>query len=165
MLWSRDLPITWFWHVTTHMICSHDPNMWLTKFILTSSHHWYHHPRHHSHVMTTSGSFICHMTTTSSHYHATYRPLSKDLMWALSRVLWRPIKKTTSRSTPVLQSGSGSLIERKCPRLLLVWLRRSALDRYNKKTTGRATSEVVRENTWPDVAWPDPLRRQRQLQP
>ena len=26
-------------------------------------------------------------------------------------------------------------------------------------------SEVVREDGWPDVAWPDPLGRQRQLQP
>ena len=28
-----------------------------------------------------------------------------------------------------------------------------------------ATSEVVREDGWPDAAWPDPLGRQYQLQP
>ena len=28
-----------------------------------------------------------------------------------------------------------------------------------------ATSEVVREDGWPDAAWPDPSGRQRQLQP
>ena len=33
-------------------------------------------------------------------------------------VLWRPIRKTTSRSTPVLESGGGGWIEGKCPRLL-----------------------------------------------
>ena len=33
------------------------------------------------------------------------------------------------------------------------------------KTTGGATSEVVREDGWPDAAWPDSLGRQRQLQP
>ena len=32
------------------------------------------------------------------------------------------------------------------------------------KTTGGATSEVVREDGWPDAAWPDPSGRQRQLQ-
>ena len=28
-----------------------------------------------------------------------------------------------------------------------------------------ATSEVVREDGWPDAAWPDPLGRQYQLRP
>ena len=28
-----------------------------------------------------------------------------------------------------------------------------------------ATSEVVREDGWPDAAWPDPSGRQHQLQP
>ena len=40
---------------------------------------------HHFHVMTTSGSLICHTTITSSHYHGTRRPSSKDLVWASSR--------------------------------------------------------------------------------
>ena len=73
---------------------------------------------HHFHVMTTSGSLICHTTTTSSHHHGTRCLLSKDLVWASSRVLWRPTRKTTSRSTPVLESGGGSSIEGKCPQLL-----------------------------------------------
>ena len=118
MLWSWGLPITWSRHVTTHMICSYDPNTWLINFILTLSHHWYHHPCHHSHVMTTSEPLICHTTTISPYHHGTQHPSSKDLVWALRRVLWRPIKKTTSRSTPVLESGGGSLIEGKCPQLL-----------------------------------------------
>ena len=143
-----------------HIICSYDPDTWPTNFILTSSHHWYHHPRYHFHIRTTSGSFICHTTTPSPHYHGTYRPLSKDLMWALSRVFWRPIKKTTSRSTPVLESVGGSLIKGKCPQLLLAWLRKSALDCYNKKTTEEATSKVVREDSWPDATWPDLLECQ-----
>ena len=152
MLWSRDLPITWSRHVTIHMICSNNLNTWPTKFILTSNHHRYQHPRHHSYVMITSGSLICHTTTTSSHHHGTCRPLFKDLVWASSRVLWRPTRKTISRSTPILESGGGSA-------------RGSALDHYNKKTTRGATSEVVKEDGWLDAAWPDPLGRQRQLQP
>ena len=39
--WSRDLSITWSWHMTTHMIWSHDPNTWPTNFILISRHHWF----------------------------------------------------------------------------------------------------------------------------
>ena len=79
--------VTRSWHVTTHMICSHDPDTWPTNFILTSSHHWYHHPRHHPHVITTSGSFICHTTTTSFHQHGTRLPSSKNLVWASSKML------------------------------------------------------------------------------
>ena len=86
--------------VTTHMICSHNPNTWPTNFILTSSNHQYHHPRHHSNVMIISGSLICHTTTTSSHHHGTRRPSSKDLVLASSRMLWRPTRKTTPSSTP-----------------------------------------------------------------
>ena len=41
----------------------------------------------------------------------------------------------------------------------------SALDCYNKKTTGGTTSKVVRKDGWPKAAWPDLLGRQRQLQP
>ena len=59
--------------------------------------------------------------------------------------------------------------------VVVVGLRESALDRYNRslikgkcpqllQTTGEATSEVVREDGWPDAAWPDPSGRQRQLQ-
>ena len=165
MSWTRDLPITWSQHVTTYMICSHDPNTWPTNFILISSHHQYQHPHHHSHIITTSGSLICHTTITSFHHYDTCRPSSKDLVLASSKVLWRPIRKTTSRSTPVLESGGGSLNKGKCPQLLLAWSRGSTLNCYNKKTTTRATSEVVKEDGWPDAAWPDPLGYQYQLQP
>ena len=34
-----------------------------------------------------------------------------------------------------------------------------------KRPLKRATSEVAREDGWPDVAWPDLLGRQHQLQP
>ena len=128
MSWSRDLPITWSRHMTTHMICSHDLDTWPANFILTSSHYQYHHPRHHSHVMTTSGSLICHMTATSSHHHGMHCPSSTGLVWALSRMLWRPTKKTTLRLTLVLESGGSSLIKGKCPWTLLVWLRGSAFE-------------------------------------
>ena len=134
------------------------------NFILTSSPYQYHHLRHHSHVITTSESLICHMTTTSSHHHGTYRSLSKDLVWASSRVFWRPTKKTTLRSTLVLEFGVSNLIKGKCPWLLLAWLKESGLDYYNKKTTEEATNELVREDGWPDAAWPNSLRRQHQLQ-
>ena len=100
LLINCNVMVTRSWHVTTHMICSHDLNMWPTNFILTSSHHRYHHPHHHSHVMTTSGSLICHMTTTFSHHHSTRCPSSKDLVWASSGMLWRPTRKTTPKSTP-----------------------------------------------------------------
>ena len=145
--------------MTSHIIYSHDLNKWPTNFILTSSHHRYYHICHHSHVMTTSESLICYTTITSSHHHGTRHLLSKDLVWALSRMLWRLARETTSRSTSVLESGGSSLIEKKCPWLLLAWLRGSALSCYNKKTIKGATSEVVRENGWPDAAWPDFLRR------
>ena len=100
------------------MICSHDPDTWPTKFILTSSHYWYQHPHHDSHVMTTSGSLICHTTTTFFHHYGINCSSSKNLEWALSRVLWRPTSKTFPRSTPVLESGGSSLIKGKCPWLL-----------------------------------------------
>ena len=116
------------------------------NFILTSSHHQYHYPRHHSHVMTISGSLIHHITTTSSHHHSTCRPSSKDLVWASSRVFWRPIRKTTSRSTPVLESGSGSLIEGKCPWFLLAWSRGNTLNCY-------------KEDYWGSYEWSDKGRR------
>ena len=118
MSWSRDLPITWSYHVITRMIYSHDPNTWLTNFILTSSHHWFHHLRQYSYIITTSGSFICHTTTTSFYHHGTYRSSSKNLVWTLNRMLWRSTRKTTSRSMPVLESSDGSSIKEKCPRLL-----------------------------------------------
>ena len=167
MSWSRDLPITWSWHVITHMISSHDPDTWPIKFIRTSSYHWYQHPHYYSHIMTTSRFLIRHMITTSSHHHDTHCLSSKDLVWALSMVFWRPIKKTTSRSTPVLESVGGGLIEGKCPWLLQqeldqeevpliaiieAWLRRSVLNRFVKKTTGGATCEVISEDGWPDAA-------------
>ena len=129
--------LTWSRHVTTHMTCSPDPDMWPKNFILTSSYHQYQHPRHHSHVMTTSGSFICYTTPTSSHHHGTRRPSSKDLVWASSRMLWRPIRKTTSRSTPVLESGGSVLIEEKCAQSLVAWSRGTAFDYYNKKQLGK----------------------------
>ena len=44
-------------------------------------------------------------------------------------------------------------------------VRGSALNRYKRRPLEGATSEVVREDGWPDAAWPDPLGRQRQLQP
>ena len=85
------------------MICLY-PNTWPTNFILTSSHHWYQHLRHHSLVMTISESLIYHVytTITSSHHCNIRHLLSKDLVWALNKVLWRLTKKTTSRSTSVL---------------------------------------------------------------
>ena len=48
MSWSRDLPITWSRHVITHIIWSHDPDIWPMNFILTSKYHRFPHPRHHS---------------------------------------------------------------------------------------------------------------------
>ena len=78
---------------------------------------------------------------------------------------------------PVLETGGGSLIEGKCfEHYNSSLIERKCLDRYNKslikkkclqllQTTGGATSEVVKEDGWPDAAWPDPLGRQRQLQP
>ena len=100
---------------TNHMIStcdhSHDPDTWPTNFILTSSHHQYHHPCHHFHVMTISGSLICHTTTTSPHHYGTRRPSSKNLVWASSGMLWRPTRKTISRSMPVLETVGGGLIE------------------------------------------------------
>ena len=81
-------------------------------------------------------------------------------------MLWRPARKTTSRSTPVLESGGSGWIEGKCPQLLQQELDQGEVPSIAlKKTTGGATSKVVRENGWPDAAWPDPLGRQRQLQP
>ena len=46
--WSQYLPITWSWHVTIHMIWSHDPNTWPTNFIPASRHHQFQLSRHHS---------------------------------------------------------------------------------------------------------------------
>ena len=40
----------------------------------------------------------------------------------------------------------------------------SALDHHERKPLERATSEVVRKDGWPDMAWPDPSKRQHQLQ-
>ena len=166
MSWSWDLPITWSRHVTTHMINSHDPDTRPTNFILTSSHHQYYHPRHHFYIMTTSGSLIRHITTTSSHHHGTRRLSSKDLMWASSRMLWRPARKTILRSTPVLESGGSGWIEGKYPRSLQRELDQGEVPSIaSKKTTKRATSEIVREDGWPDAAWPNLLGRQRHLQP
>ena len=56
MSWSRDPPITWSQHVTTHMIWSYDPDTWPMNFILTSRHYRFQYPRYHSPVMTTSWS-------------------------------------------------------------------------------------------------------------
>ena len=88
MSWSRDLPITWSRHMTTHMIYSHDLDTWPltwsthmisirdhshdfgtwpTNYILTSSHHRYQHPCHH--FIATSWSFI--HATISSHHRST----------------------------------------------------------------------------------------------
>ena len=77
-----------------------------------------------------------------------------------------PARKITSRSTPVLESGGGGWIEGKYPRLLQQELDQGEVSSIAmKKTTGGVTSKVVREDGWPDAAWPDPSRRQRQLQP
>ena len=144
MSWSQDLLITWSRHVTIHMICSH-PNTWPTNFILTSSHHWYQHLCHHSHVMTISGSLICHVhtTITSSHHRSTRCPLFKDLAWASSRMLWRLTKKTTSRSTPVLD-------------LVVVAWREVPLIAIIKKTTKRSYewSGKGRRLAKRGLAWP-----------
>ena len=134
-------------------------SFWYQVIIETHPHH------HHFHVMTTSRFLICHTTTTSSHHHGTCCPLSKDLVWALSRILWRPAKKTTSRSTPLPESGGDGWIEGKCPRSLQQELDQGEVPSIasNKKTTRGVTSEVVREDGWLDAPWPDPLGRQHQL--
>ena len=98
---SHDLLI-WSWYVTYKL----HPNI--------NSYH----SCHHSYIMTTSRPFICHTTTTSSHHHGTPRSLSKNLVWASSKVLWRPTKKTISRSTPVLESECGGSIKGKYTQLL-----------------------------------------------
>ena len=148
------------------MINSHDPDTWPTNFILASSHHRYQYPRHHSYVITTSSFLICHKIITSSHHHGTHRLSSKKQVWASSRVLWRSASKTTSRSLPVMESGGGGLIEGKCPQSLQHELDKGEVPSIasNKKTTGGATGEVVREDSWPDAAWPDSLGRPHQLQ-
>ena len=63
-------------------------------------------------------------------------------------MLWRPARKTISRSTPVLESGDGGWIEEKCPRLLQQEFDQGEVPSIasNKKTTGGATSELVKED-------------------
>ena len=73
--------------------------------------------------MTTSGPLICHTIITSSHHHDTRRPLSKDLVWASSRGALEARKEDYFKINASPGSGGGSV-------------RGSALDRYNKKTTG-----------------------------
>ena len=62
---------------------------------------------------------------------------------------------------PVLESGGGGWIEGKYPQLLQQELDQREVPSIalNKKTTGGATSEVVREDGWLNAAWPDPLGR------
>ena len=107
--------------------------------------------------MTTSESLVS--LTTSSHHHGTRRPSSKDLVWASSRGALEARKEDYFKINASPGSGGGSV-------------RGSALDRGEVPsiaTTRRplegATSEVVREDGWPDAAWPNPSGRQRQLQP
>ena len=42
-------------------------------------------------------------------------------------------------------------------------MRESALDYYKKSPLEAATSKVIREDNWADLAWPDFLGRQHQL--
>ena len=109
---------------------------------------------HHSHVITTSRSLIFHVPTTitSSHHRGTCYPLFKDLAWALSRLIWRPIRKTTSRSTPVLDL------------VVVAWGEVPSIITIRRPLEG-ATTEVIREEGWPDAIWPDTSGRQHQLQP
>ena len=44
-------------------------------------------------------------------------------------------------------------------------VRGSVLDCYKRRPLEGATSEMVKENGWPDAAWPDFSGRQYQLQP
>ena len=101
MSWSQDLSITWFRHVTTHIIYSNNLNIWLMYFILRSSRHRHQHPRHYSHVMTISWSVICYICTTSSSWSPYYYNTCFQSIVGLEQGAWRSIRKIISRSTPI----------------------------------------------------------------
>ena len=166
MSWSRDLPIIWSQHVPTHIISSHDHNTWPMNFILISSHHQYQYLRHHSHVMTTSESLVSHTITTSSYHHGMRCPSSKNLVCASSRGTLEACKENYFKINTSSRFRWWWLDRREVPSIATTgaWLGGSVSIASNKKTTRGATSEVVREDGWPNAAWPDPSRRQRQLQ-
>ena len=89
---SHDLVI-WSRHVTYELDPDIKASLILTSpspFVQTSSYHRFQYPHHRFHIMTISGSLICHTTTTSSRYYGTHcqrKPRART-------------RKTTSRSTP-----------------------------------------------------------------
>ena len=107
---------------TNHMIsaCDHSHNQ------LTWSRHVTYklHPDIKSSLIPTSALWL--HPSLSSIIRSLYLPIITARIVHCLRtscepqagVLWRPARKTTSRSTPVLESGSGGWIEEKCLRLL-----------------------------------------------
>ena len=74
----------------------------------------------------------------------------RDLAWALSKVLWRPTRKTTSRLTPVLDP------------VMIAWEEFSQL--LQEKTTKRSHKWSDKEDNCPDTVWPNLFWCQYQYQ-
>ena len=107
MSWSRDPSIIWPWHMTNHIIYSHDHDIWPTNFIksssiptsaspfiLTSTHHQFQHPRHHSswhqliidfniHITILAYDYVLVSFITATHVFSK----SRNLTWAWNKVL------------------------------------------------------------------------------
>ena len=130
------------------MISSHDPDTWPTNFILTSNHHWYQHPRHHSYIMTTSGSLISSYNyyIFSSSRHASF------IVQGPSVGLEQGVLEAYKEDYFKINASPGIrwwwLDQGEVPSIATTgaWSRGSTLDRFDKKTTRGATSEVVRKD-------------------
>ena len=91
MSWSRDLPITWSWHMTTHMISSHDPDTW-DQLILSRHRTYKLHPDIKSSSIPISASWLhpslssviqlLHLLIITARVVC---PSSKNLVWTSSR--------------------------------------------------------------------------------
>ena len=156
MSWLRDLPITWSRHVldmwpltwSAHMISTRDLQTlsWYQVIINTNIC-----------VMTTSKSLISYTITTSSHYHGTYCPSSKDLVWASSRSALEARKEDYFKINASPGIRWWWLDRGEVPSIATTgaWSRRNALNRFEEDHWG--SHEWSGKGRWlaaRGLAWP-----------
>ena len=151
MSWSRDLPITWSRHVTTHIIA----HMISTRDLQTLSWHQIIINTNIC-VMTTSESLVSHTITTSSHHHGMRRLSSKDLVWASSRDALEACKKDHFKIIVTPRIWWWWLDRGGVPSIATgVWSRRNALHRFKEDHWGsHEWSSKGRRLAGRGLAWP-----------